>query len=252
MLEAREAATRALALDSTSGDAMAVEALVVAGLELDWPLAEATAHRGIRAAPRAVRPWQSLAFLLGSMGRFDEAIAVAESALVRDSLSVANHWAMAMLLIDGHRWDQFPVWEERWRASDPVLAAYARGYSALHDQRPHDALRAFRTLPYQDIVVEVEALIACDSTASARALVARERSRADTQLRDTGFYVVADGLAAGYAMLGEIDEAFVWLERAYGWANTNLLWRLKVFPGFERLRADPRYRDLLQRMRLEH
>jgi hypothetical protein len=29
-------------------------------------------------------------------------------------------------------------------------------------------------------------------------------------------------------MLGEVDEAFIWLERAYGWANAELLFRLKV------------------------
>jgi hypothetical protein len=40
-------------------------------------------------------PWRSLAFLLEAMGRFDEAIAVAESALSRDSLC-GGHWAATL------------------------------------------------------------------------------------------------------------------------------------------------------------
>jgi hypothetical protein len=56
-------------------------------------------------------------------------------------------------------------------------------------------------------------------------------------------------LALAYAGLGEPDEAFRWLEAAYtehgGYMNL-----LAVATGFESLRYDPRFDDLLRRMGL--
>jgi hypothetical protein len=95
------------------------------------------------------------------------------------------------------------------------------------------------------------ALVAADSLGTARSDLARERAIADARVRDSGWYDRPDALAVGYALLGEKDEAFRWLERAYDWGNTELLLRLKVYPPFDRLRDDPRYHDLLRRMRLD-
>jgi hypothetical protein len=51
----------------------------------------------------------------------------------------------------------------------------------------------------------------------------------------------------GYARLGEVDEAFAWLERAYE-AHEAVLYNLKVQPLADPLRADPRFNDLLRRI----
>lgn len=52
-----------------------------------------------------------------------------------------------------------------------------------------------------------------------------------------------------YVALGELDAAFEWLEKAYqerrGW-----LAYLNIEPLLEGLRADPRFRRLVERMRL--
>jgi tetratricopeptide (TPR) repeat protein len=56
-------------------------------------------------------------------------------------------------------------------------------------------------------------------------------------------------IALIYAGLGEKDQAFVWLEKAYK-QNADGIIFLKVEPGFDGLRSDPRFHDLLRRMRL--
>ena len=56
-------------------------------------------------------------------------------------------------------------------------------------------------------------------------------------------YFVARLLAA----LGEDDQAFEWLERAYVERDFWLLY-IKALPGLEKLRGDPRFQDLLRRM----
>lgn len=53
-----------------------------------------------------------------------------------------------------------------------------------------------------------------------------------------------------YVQLGEPDQAFEWLERAYEERDPWLVW-IKVNPAFDRVRSDPRFPDLLRRVGLE-
>ena len=62
---------------------------------------------------------------------------------------------------------------------------------------------------------------------------------------ETG-YVGPNAFAAAYAALGEFDLAFDWLERAV--AAREGVEMLKVWPGYDPLRADPRFEALLERM----
>ena len=67
--------------------------------------------------------------------------------------------------------------------------------------------------------------------------------------------VASDGLrylppfhiALAYAGLGDKDAAFRWLERAYD-ERASFMDGLKVTPGFDVLRSDPRFAALLKRM----
>jgi hypothetical protein len=133
---------------------------------------------------------------------------------------------------------------------DTITATLTRIFPALQQGRPLEALRASRTLPFF-LDLTMMALVAADSLETARSVLARERAIADARVKDTGWYDRPDALAVGYALLGDRDEAFRWLERAYDWGNVELLLRLKVYPPFDRLRDDPRYHDLLRRMHLE-
>ncbi|MDQ6786398.1 MAG: hypothetical protein M3033_06215, partial [Acidobacteriota bacterium] len=63
-------------------------------------------------------------------------------------------------------------------------------------------------------------------------------------------YVSPFNIAVYYAKLGEKDEAFAWLEKAYQ-ERFYALTILKVDPRFESLHSDPRYDDLLRRMGLQ-
>jgi hypothetical protein len=56
-------------------------------------------------------------------------------------------------------------------------------------------------------------------------------------------------IAADYALLGEKDKAFEWLERAFRERESVLMF-LTVNENFETLRSDPRFRDLARRMGL--
>ena len=55
------------------------------------------------------------------------------------------------------------------------------------------------------------------------------------------------GIAIIHAGLGEKDQAFEWLEKAYEVRDLGMVF-LKVDPTLDPLRSDPRFQDLLRRM----
>jgi hypothetical protein len=54
-------------------------------------------------------------------------------------------------------------------------------------------------------------------------------------------------MALTYAALGDADQAFGRLEKAYEDREIEIIF-LKVFPPNDSLRSDPRFQDLLRRM----
>ena len=62
-------------------------------------------------------------------------------------------------------------------------------------------------------------------------------------------YTPAFCFAVVYAGLGEKDQAFTWLEKAYE-ERTSRLGYLKVEPLWDPLRSDPRFADLVRRIGL--
>ena len=62
-------------------------------------------------------------------------------------------------------------------------------------------------------------------------------------------YVDIGFIAYDYAALGEKDQAFAWLEKAYS-EKAGSLGYIKVSKVMDPFRSDPRYLDLLKRMGL--
>jgi hypothetical protein len=62
-------------------------------------------------------------------------------------------------------------------------------------------------------------------------------------------YVSPYNIARIHTGLGEQDQAFAWLEKAYAERDSNLT-NIKVQPDFDSLHSDPRFADLLRRIGL--
>jgi hypothetical protein len=60
-------------------------------------------------------------------------------------------------------------------------------------------------------------------------------------------YIAPSVFASLYGALGESDQAFAWLDKAYE-ERDNAMVLLKVEPMFDPLRSDPRFTDLLRRV----
>jgi hypothetical protein len=77
------------------------------------------------------------------------------------------------------------------------------------------------------------------TTAALRALQQLKRRR----------YVSPWLVAIVYTELGDKNQAFVWLEKAYEGREHDLAYS-NVWPMFDSLRSDPRFKDLMRRIGL--
>ena len=85
------------------------------------------------------------------------------------------------------------------------------------------------------------ALAASGKMAAARNII--------TQMKTQSLHKYVDPflIAPVYIPLGEPEEAFKWLEKAYAERSSGMPW-LKADPKFDPVRSDPRYRELLRRV----
>ena len=60
-------------------------------------------------------------------------------------------------------------------------------------------------------------------------------------------YIDPSLIAYIYIVLGDKDQAFVWLEKGYQVRGGNIPW-MKIEPKFDPLRQDPRLTDLQRRI----
>jgi tetratricopeptide (TPR) repeat protein len=69
------------------------------------------------------------------------------------------------------------------------------------------------------------------------------------ELAKRGEYVLPLGIAWIYIGLGDKDQAFVWLDKSFEERSDGMR-QIKTNPIYDPLRSDPRFTDLLKRMRL--
>ena len=248
---ARAEASRALALDETLAEAHTSLAWVTFIYDWDWPLAARHFQRALALNPRysVARQWHS--WFQMAMGRTDLALAEGRQAITLDPASVSIRRSMGWLHYYARQPEQALDQLRRALAMDPTAEENHRllGLTYLQVGQWDEAAGAFR-----------EAIAVSGSPALAEAglgVVAAGRGRpeetravlAELEAQAGKRYVSPVAFVMLYAALGEAEAAFDWLERAYeqrrGW-----LAYLNVEPALDRLRTDPRFRRLQERMRL--
>ena len=243
--EARAAAGRALALDSSQALAYAMLSMAALALDLDAHGAERLGRRAVALDSRGNQPRLALSLALTVQGRIDEGIEEARRAWQADSLVAINGVVYAQVLIQGHRLDSVTALLPRLRGNlapgdadaveGTLMAARGDLHGALHflDWRYYGGWTAG---------TYVRALLARGDTAAARATVDSMLA-----LRTPGYYNPV-ALAKAYAALGDVDKGIEWLRRAFD-ERTSFLVYVRVDDELASLRADPRYAALDRQLR---
>lgn len=246
--KAEMSARRALELDESLAEAH----LAMAGIELfawKWAAAEREYNRAIELNPNLTRTHRGYAFYLNIQGRREQAIAEMKRARELDPLSPGANTAVVYELALARQHDQaFEAAKklvERDQSNPHLHTLLGRTY-ANKNQYP-EAIAAFQeAIKLGDDSQDTQIFLG-DSYAKAGE---PEKARAILEGLEAGKeYVSPAALAILYAALGEREQAFALLERAYSAHDQQLIW-LGVEPGFDPLRSDPRFQDLMRRVGL--
>jgi serine/threonine protein kinase/Flp pilus assembly protein TadD len=249
--KAKQAALKALELDTLLPEAHASLGLVKAGYEWDWAGGEEEFKEALRLNPSydAVYRWYGNA--LDPLGRAEEAVAAAKRAEELDPTSLINSAAVGTELCRARRYDeavdQLRKTEEMDANYFPTYRWLAMAYlgksmpeQALQEAQKAAALSNNSTEAMADLAISYAASSKTkEATSVLRSLEAASRSR----------YVSSFEISAIFVSLNETNKAFELLQKAYDEHNYNLP-TLKVDARFDNLHSDPRFGDLLRRIRL--
>jgi len=247
----KEAALKALELDETLAEAHASLGLFAHWFDWDWAAAERHFKRAIELNPNSAVAHHSYMPYLVAMRRFDEALRASARARELDPLSPGPRALIGSVWYYLRDYDRAL---KEWQgvldiAPDSADVHGLLGLAYLKQGKYEEALAAAR---------RAEELSGGDPGTDAFFLAAYlygrtgERDHAlrlldELRRRSKEGYTPATLFVALYAGLGEKDQAFAWLEKAYQQREW-LPAQLQVVPIVDPLRDDPRFQDLLRRM----
>jgi TolB-like protein/DNA-binding winged helix-turn-helix (wHTH) protein/Tfp pilus assembly protein PilF len=248
-LRSKAAATKALEIDETLGEAHTSLARVLWQFDWDWESARKEFKRSLEIDPNNAFTHRIYGYYLSSMGQHDDAVTEMRLAQQLDPLSPIINLGVGIMLYFAGQNEQAMA-QFRKTQEQEMGGGFSEAYRHLG-------------LGYCQMGKYVEGVAACekgvalspDSSqaisflgyAYGRAGKGGEAIKRLDQLKESSKreYVSSFYIAAIYSGLGEKDQAFEWLHRACE-ERFGLLVYLKYWPIFENLRSDPRFTDLLR------
>jgi tetratricopeptide (TPR) repeat protein len=251
MPKARAAALRALELDEGLAEAHTSLALIEENYDYDWPGVEKEFRRAIQLNPQYATAHQWYAEFLSWQGRFDEAFAESSQARQLDPLSLIIATDYALIFYYSRQYERAieqcrsvleldPTYN---RAREQMIPSYLElgRYGDAIDQINRWAARG-----------EAPGRWAWEAAVYGRSGRAAEARRALAKVEHIAGsrpdrYTM---LLAAYSGTEHKERALDLLERAYA-EHSPLVAQIKTNPIYDPIRDDPRFQDLLQRLRLD-
>jgi TolB-like protein/DNA-binding winged helix-turn-helix (wHTH) protein len=243
--EARDDAERAIALDPTSASGYLALARTQNDYDWDWDAANTSLTKAAALEPGSADVLRLRSYLARELGDLDQAIKLNEQAIALDPLRTDFHLGQGYTLYLAGRYDEAQV--ELKKALDlhsqAAFAHVSLGEIFIAKRKPEQALAEIEKEPSEWARLTGQALV-------YHALGRDQDS--NTALADLIGKYNADSayqIAQAYAFRGQTDKSFEWLDRAYKQRDGGMT-DVKIDPVFKNLRRDPRYVELLKRMRL--
>jgi len=248
--KAKEAATKALSIDGTLAEARTSLAFIKHRWDWGREEAEREFQLAIKYKPGYAPAHQWYSSYLVAMGRFDEAIDQARRAQELEPLSFIGNSHLGWILYLAGRNDEAIAHCKRLLDVDPNFFPARRYMGLAYEQKGMyaDAIDQFEQgvkLSGSPLMLSLlgHAYAASGKKADAQRILAE----LDQQKQR---YVSPYTIATIYAGLGDKDQAFKLLEKAFEERDIWLM-NLKVDPVLTGLHSDYRFRDLLQRIGLD-
>jgi TolB-like protein/Flp pilus assembly protein TadD len=243
--KARSDAEKAVAIAPTLAEARA--ALGWVRFFVDWKFTEGLSElkRAKELSPSNPTANDLLARVILYLGRLDEAERQARQAVELDPLSVIAQGNLARVLLFAGKLDEADAAARKAAELQPASASSHRW------QVVAGVLRGNRETALREAQLEPDEGYRRFELALAQQIQG-DRQAADAALADliaNGRDLLAYQIAEVYAVRGETDKAFEWLQIAFDDHDTGTL-TLLVDPLLRGLRDDPRYKTLLTKLGL--
>jgi TolB-like protein/Flp pilus assembly protein TadD len=250
-LRANAAAHRALELNSGLGEAHATLGFIKAHYERDWPAAQDEFKRAIELNPNhaTAHHWYGDYFL--ARGEFAEALQEFERARELDPLSPIINTDIGLVYFHKRQYDlaikHFKTVADLFPDFFPVHHHLAWAY--MQKEMYKESIDEFqKALSISKGHTMVKAMLGYAYAVSGKKDEARKILK-ELQDYSARQYVPPYRFAVLYTGLGEKDLAFEWLNKSYDDLDILLIY-VNVSPFFDSLRQDPRFDQLLKRLRL--
>ncbi len=248
----RKAAENALALDPSSSDAWTILAGPPPGEKFDWPATEQGFRHAIALNSNNAEAHGQFCEFLAEMGRLDEALRECQVAQELDPNS--DH--LATILYERREYDHSIAILRMMieRHPDDGEMHYLLFDNYVKKQNYKEAVEELeKTLTLYGFSDAAAKIHHAFTTAGYRAAMRRAAEQCE-HLQETRQFYLPVNIADVYAVLGEKDRAFYWLEQAF--TNREMISTgegvtfIGVDPMLETLRPEPRFKDLLRRIGL--
>jgi|KBSSwiStaDraftv2_1062776.scaffolds.fasta_scaffold04396_8 TolB-like protein/Tfp pilus assembly protein PilF len=247
--QAKAAITKALELDPDLAEAHTVAGMIAATYDWDWATAQREFKRSFELDPNlAITHYRYAWTYLSPMGRHDEAIAEMKKAMELEPLSLIQGANYAGVLMYARRLDEALDQARKTCELDPSFMAGKSWLSHVLNMKgmyPDALAVAENTLDSSTPFLSDAAYAYAKTGQKEKALGVIARWKEGEKHK----YVLNYWVAVTYAAIGDKDNAFAELEKAYK-SHDWFLQRMKVDPFLDPLRDDPRFEDLLKRINL--
>ncbi|HSY65144.1 MAG TPA: protein kinase [Terriglobales bacterium] len=247
----KQALTKALEIDQDLAEAHASLGLMKQSFEWDWVGAEKEYRRAteLNSNYPTAHHWYGL--FLCEMKRNDEAVREGRLAQTLDPLSPIISTSLGVTLMSAGEYGSGLELLKRTFELAPTFpephlwVSKAYGSRGLYPEAMSEAQQAasYSGRAPRYVAGVGDALAAAGKSAEAHNII-DELVRSSKSGNVSPFYI-----AEVYSTLGERDQAFQWLEKAYQLRDDELCWIL-IDPSLDNIRSDPRYADLRRRMGL--
>jgi DNA-binding winged helix-turn-helix (wHTH) protein/tetratricopeptide (TPR) repeat protein len=250
--EAKRAVTRALELDPELGEAHASLGWFRFLYDWDFAGAESEFVQALAVNPNYAEAHHWYSIYLANVGRPDEARQHARLAVERDPLSLLNNMTLALNCYLARQYDEAI---EQLRKVIEMDANFMAAHSVLglvyvQRQMYEEALREFEKV--LELIKGVPAVEASVKVLLGQAYARWGRKREALRLVakvDQAGTASPYSVAGIFAALGERDQAFALLDKAFAQHDIQLV-SLKVDPSLDGLRDDARFAELISRVGL--
>jgi len=245
---ARAAALRALEIDETLAEAHATLAHAKFAFYWDWPAAEHEYLRAIELKPNYATAHHWYGMFLAAMGRSNEAMREIKRAQDLDPLSLIIWANIGTIEYFARQYDQAIEQEQKVLKTDPnfVQARRKLAFALEAKGMMQEAITEWLTIEKQ-LGVSGETLEAYKKACASSGIKGYWLQALENDKKEVGHE--AGSLSSYYARLGDREQAFYWLDRAFDQHAPWLVYA-KVTSVYDNLRSDPRYAAFLKRMGL--